>query len=260
MDELKQAINTMCRHYDEPLRLDDLARVATMSKFHFLRTFSHETGVTPARYLCAIRIQAAKRLLLSTSLDVAQISYQVGYGSLGTFTTRFTELVGFPPVRFRRLARGEASMPATGGDTDDEPADPAPLSGTVSGTVEVTRPITRSIMLGLFPTRIPQGQPVACTTVSGPGRWRMDGVPPGAWHLLGVTVLDDMRGIPGQVPFLVATPQHLRVRPRESVRTDILLRPVHWTDPPLLVALPGVDALITAPPQASPARQVSAAR
>src|SRR4051794_36742864 len=210
---LKQAIVTMQRHYDEPLRLDDLARVATMSKFHFLRTFSHQTGVTPARYLSAIRIQAAKRLLLSTSMDVAQISIEVGYGSLGTFTTRFTECVGLPPVRFRRMARGECPLPETNSahdaDGDGRPVPTPPTTGTLYGIVEVTRPVTRPIMLGLFPTRIPQGQPVACVTVSGPGAWQIPAIPPGSWHLLGVTVLDDMTGIPGQVPFLVATPQRL---------------------------------------------------
>jgi AraC family transcriptional regulator len=242
-DLVKQAVITIRRHYDEPLHLDDLARVATMSKFHFLRTFRGCTGVTPARYLSAVRIQAAKRLLLNTSLDVAEISLQVGYGSLGTFTTRFTESVGLPPVRFRRMARGETAIPLVS-ETGSActPGAHADGSGTVFGTVLSSRPISTPIMLGLFPSRIPQGQPAACTSVPESGVYRIDGVPYGTWHLLGVTVLGaDAEA--ANLPFLVTSPRILRVQEGGRARADMMLRDVHWTDPPLLVALPGVDAL-----------------
>jgi AraC-like DNA-binding protein len=241
---VKQAVITIRRHYDEPLHLDDLARVATMSKFHFLRTFSNHVGITPARYLTAVRIQAAKRLLLNSRMDVAEIALQVGYGSLGTFTTRFTECVGLPPVRYRRMVRGEP-MPLIGahGSAGGRQAQ----LGTVDVSVHTTRRISSPIMLGLFPTRIPQGQPVACSTAPAAGRWQIPAVPPGTWHLLGVSIMDEMpdeiTDTPSDLPFLVANPRMVRMQPGGRAHTDVVLRPVHWTDPPLLVALPGVDCL-----------------
>jgi AraC-like DNA-binding protein len=242
-DLVKQAVTTIRRHYDEPLHLDDLARVATMSKFHFLRTFSSCTGVTPARYLSAVRILAAKRLLLNTSLDVAEISLQVGYGSLGTFTTRFTDSVGLPPVRFRRMARGESPVSlASEFGSACEPGAHADGAGMVYGTVRSTRPISTPIMLGLFPSRIPQGRPLACVAVHEPGMYRISPVPYGTLHLLGVSALGADADSADQ-PFLVTSPQIIHMKEGGVVRADVILRDVHWTDPPLLVALPGVDAL-----------------
>jgi AraC-like DNA-binding protein len=246
-DRILQAVTAIRRHYDEPLSLDDLARVATMSKFHFLRSFRDHTDITPARYLTAVRIQAAKRLLHTTRLDVVDISTTVGYGSPGTFTTRFSECVGLSPVRYRRMVHGEA-LPLAG--ASDESSTPRAQYGTLSGTVRAARRTVSPIMLGLFPTRIPQGRPVACTVSDGPGTWSMPRVPVGTWHLLGVTVVSDVMssGIdrPEDSPFLVAEPTIVHVRPQSRTRVNVALRSVRWTDPPLLIALPGVDAQIRA--------------
>ena len=126
---VRRAVTTIRARYEEPLSLDDLARTATMSKFHFLRTFRDITGVTPGRFLSAVRLHEAKRLLLGTGMDVAGVSVQVGYGSLGTFTRRFTECVGMPPTQYRRLARGE-SVAMPGGLA---PKHANPQAGTIAG-------------------------------------------------------------------------------------------------------------------------------
>src|SRR5262245_42206499 len=87
------AIATMRKSFGEPLTLDDLAHAAFMSRYHFVRTFAKITGVSPARFLAAIRMQEAKRLLLHSGRSITEISLDVGYNSLGTFTRIFSDLV-----------------------------------------------------------------------------------------------------------------------------------------------------------------------
>src|SRR5688572_10909767 len=94
---VERAIITMRDHLGEPLTVDDLARSAMFSKFHFTRVFQQATGVSPARFLSALRLRDAQRLLVSTSLTVAEVSQRVGYGSVGTFSSRFSRSVGMSP-------------------------------------------------------------------------------------------------------------------------------------------------------------------
>ncbi|WP_425442561.1 helix-turn-helix domain-containing protein [Streptomyces colonosanans] len=96
----------MRENYHEPLVLDDLARSAMMSKFYFIRVFQRTTGVTPGRFLSAVRLHEAKSHLVHSSLNVAEISARVGYSSASTFSRRFTASVGLSPTQFRRSGRG----------------------------------------------------------------------------------------------------------------------------------------------------------
>jgi AraC-like DNA-binding protein len=93
------------------LPLSDLARSVPFSRFHFLRLFRTVTGLTPGRFLAALRMAEARRLLLHSSLAVGVIGPQVGYTSVGTFTTQFTRLVGLSPEQFRKLVRSVARLP-----------------------------------------------------------------------------------------------------------------------------------------------------
>ncbi|SHK09835.1 AraC-type DNA-binding protein [Nocardiopsis flavescens] len=86
-----------------PHLLADLAASGFYSQFHFHRIFARHTGTTPGRFLTALRMQEAKRLLAHTSETVMSVSDRVGYQSLGSFTTQFTRLVGTSPGRFREL-------------------------------------------------------------------------------------------------------------------------------------------------------------
>src|SRR3954464_11708012 len=70
---VRHAVTTIRERFWEPLSLEELARGAMVSKYHFLRVFTRVTGVTPGRFLCAVRLQEAKVLLLSTQLTVADI-------------------------------------------------------------------------------------------------------------------------------------------------------------------------------------------
>lgn len=102
-----RAIENMRANLGERLTVDDLARSAMYSKFHFSRAFLRVTGVPPRRFLSSLRLQEAMRLLDSTSLTVAEISHRVGYASVGTFGSRFQSSVGVSPTTYRR--RGACS-------------------------------------------------------------------------------------------------------------------------------------------------------
>lgn len=210
-----------------------------MSKFHFLRTFRDLTGVTPVRFLSAVRIHEAKRLLYATTLNVAEISVRVGYGSLGTFTRRFTECVGLPPTLYRRAARGEP-MPMNG---EGRPA-AGPQVGTVSGTVHAAPGTSSPILIGMFGSNMPQGRPVACASVDQPGPWEMTGVPAGSWHLIAVAASDRAQQADSAEPSLmVGSTGRVRVEPGAHTNLDVTVRPLDWTHPPLLIVLPGIEAL-----------------
>jgi AraC family transcriptional regulator len=108
---VERAIDCMWERYSEPLSLTDIAGSALLSRFHFSRIFREVTGISPGRFLAAVRIYHAKQMLLSTDIKIEEITYAVGYNSLGSFTTRFTASAGIPPGRFRRT-QAAACLPA----------------------------------------------------------------------------------------------------------------------------------------------------
>lgn len=108
---VERAIDTMRSNLSEQLTVDDMARAAMFSKFHFTRIFQRVTGISPGRFLSAIRLQEAKRLLTTTRLNVTDISLRVGYNSVGTFSTRFTKSVGLPPTTYRRMGASLLAFP-----------------------------------------------------------------------------------------------------------------------------------------------------
>ena len=91
---LRRARDHADRHYAQPLDLDELAAVGGLSKYHFLRLFKATYGVTPAEYVSQRRIERAQDLLRSTNLTVTEVCHAVGFSSLGSFSSRFRELVG----------------------------------------------------------------------------------------------------------------------------------------------------------------------
>jgi AraC-like DNA-binding protein len=98
---LRRVHDHIDRHYAEPLTLGDLASLVGMSKFHLVRAFRRTYGETPIRYLTRRRIERAQDLLRSANLTVTEICMLVGFSSLGSFSSRFTELVGESPVAYR---------------------------------------------------------------------------------------------------------------------------------------------------------------
>ncbi|MEU5215205.1 helix-turn-helix transcriptional regulator [Streptomyces sp. NPDC020807] len=104
----------MDRDYALPLDVPALARVALMSTGHFSRSFRAAYGETPYGYLMTRRVERAKALLRRGDLSVTEVCFAVGCTSLGSFSSRFTELVGESPsaYRARRHEPGAAVVPA----------------------------------------------------------------------------------------------------------------------------------------------------
>lgn len=109
---LRRARDHVDRHYDEPLDLASLAAVAGLSKYHFQRLFTSTYGLSPAAHLSQRRIERAQDLLRATNLTVTEVCTAVGFASLGSFSSRFRELVGCSPSEFqRRYAGGAPHIP-----------------------------------------------------------------------------------------------------------------------------------------------------
>jgi AraC-like DNA-binding protein len=98
---LRSARDLMDREYDRPLDVAAIAREALMSPAHFSRQFRATYGETPYSYLMTRRIERAKALLRRGDMSVTDVCFAVGCTSLGSFSARFTEIVGMTPSAYR---------------------------------------------------------------------------------------------------------------------------------------------------------------
>lgn len=103
---LRRARDRMDREYARPLDVAALARTALMSSAHFSRQFRATYGETPYGYLMTRRIERAKALLRRGDISVTEVCMEVGCTSLGSFSTRFTQLVGETPTAYRARDHG----------------------------------------------------------------------------------------------------------------------------------------------------------
>jgi len=232
----------------EPISLQDMSRVAYVSPFHFNRVFHQITGLPPNKFISAMRLDEAKRLLLNTNQSITDICFDVGYSSLSTFTRRFTERVGLGPREFRYLA--ERITPASVeslcthyAELTQRAALRSAFAG-VEGFVDSSNPGGGPIFVGLFPAHIPQSRPVGGALLTSPGAFRIGPVPDGTYHLLAAALprLNDTLGylLPDSANLSVGA-WNGPVIVREGKANgwfNISLRPMVLTDPPLLVSLP----------------------
>lgn len=258
---VRQAISSIHARYYEPITLNDLASEVFISPFHFSRVFARATGVTPGRYLTAVRLFEAKRLLLTTSLTVSDVVCSVGYSSVGTFTTRFTRAVGMTPSRYRdpevrelllaiaphfqRLPSLEALREAGrscgnvgGGD------------GTISGRIQFplgTQP--GNVLVGAFAEKIPQCAPVAFTGMTGVQSstdYTLRDVPAGRWTVIAVAQHPAYGSSPAGFSIGVADAS-ATISGYEQVPVRIRMRPLQPTDPPIAITLASRTARPTVP-------------
>jgi AraC-like DNA-binding protein len=239
---VERVIRAMMQCLDRPMHNNEMADIACQSPFHFNRVFHRLTGVPPIQFHYALRLQEAKRLLISTDLRITDICFEVGYGSLGTFVTRFNALVGLSPTSFRRFARQLASM-------DFQEFRPqllalsgfaAPRSSVITGTI-TSHNSGGVVFAGLFRRGIPEGEPVSCAhsldettyTIAAPenGNWFvfLVAVP---WTATGMQLLlldGLLRGRSGLIS---------RSDAGCSDDTSVALRPSSLLDPPILAAIP----------------------
>jgi AraC family transcriptional regulator len=238
---VERAIKCVWERYSEPLSLADIARSAALSRFHFSRVFKDVTGVSPGQYLSAVRIYQAKRMLLTTSMNVADISAAVGYTSPGSFANHFTDSVGLSPGQFRRMSERGGVEPVV------SLCDPSSPEGEVAGTVSLPEGYAAAfVYIGVFDTQIVQHRPRAATRIeipsSQPFPYRLAEVPAGRWFVHAVALADSFEPEPwNQRSLLVGGLGPVRISPGARTLAALALRPRHPADLPILLALPDLD-------------------
>lgn len=236
---VEHVIEEVSERLDESFSLEELASLVFFSPYHFHRIFRHVTGVPPGRFFSALRIEAAKRLLLTSDLSVTEVCLEVGYQSLGTFTSQFSRLVGVSPRTFRNLPRLNGDLAAQ--TWLQPPPPPASATVAVTGRLELEDGDCGCLAaVGLFRTPLAEGRPVACTLAGAPGRYEIRAERGGSFYVLAAS-LEPAAGWLGlllQDADLRVASSHdpIRLRRGTPPRTvDLVLRPRRLIDPPILV-------------------------
>lgn len=241
---VERVLHAMRERIHEPLSLEDMADIALLSPYHFCRIFHRIVGIPPGEFLAALRLAEAQRLLLMTSLSVTDICFELGYASLGSFTTRFTQLVGLPPRHLRNLAE-DFTWPSleTLHDYNTSVFCSVPFHRCFWGSVSAPETFAGLIYVGLFSKPLPQGQPVRCTLLSRPGPYFIKSVPDGCYYVLAAALPLSGSPLAYLLPdsgLLVGIGQEALVMHNGTMsgQPDIMLRPPQLTDPPIVMALP----------------------
>ncbi|WP_447007929.1 helix-turn-helix transcriptional regulator [Saccharothrix isguenensis] len=229
-DPIQRAISMMRANYSEPITLRDVAGAALVSPYHFSRMFHASVGVPPGRYLTAVRLFEAKRLLLTTLMNVADIVTTIGYSSVGTFTTRFTRRVGVSPTQYRDPAVTGVLAAAVVPDVDN-PSATAPAfvaapryggSGAKAGTLVIPAPSEPlEIAVGLIEDLIPRSAPMSSALVRGPGSTEL--VVSGSAGLCVAVAVRGRNPLPG-MRFAGGVGHPVTVGAGQSLRIDVRLR------------------------------------
>lgn len=112
LHRLRRAKDFINDAYKEPLNLADISARANLSPYHFLRLYKQTFQETPHDYLTRVRIERAKTLLKTSELSVTDICFEVGFESLGTFSSLFFRQVGLPPSQYRKYAHSSVYIPS----------------------------------------------------------------------------------------------------------------------------------------------------
>jgi AraC-like DNA-binding protein len=240
---VERAIHVMHTHLHELLTLEDLASVACLSPFHFNRVFRRVIGIPPGEFLSALRFQTARQLLLTTPLSVTDICFEVGYTSTGSFTSRFTQLVGVSPRLLRQRAHQfEPQRSETGSSLSFVPLTRS-RKNSLFGRISSPVPFQGTIYVGLFTSPIPQGAPARCTRLSSPGLYGLHGIANGVYYLRAAAfpLATSLQAclLPGEKMLLGNNADPLVMyNGHISGNPDLVLHTPRLTDPPLVMGLP----------------------
>ena len=240
---VERAIQTMHTHLHERLSLEDLASEVYLSPSHFHRVFARLIGVPPGEFLFALRFQAARRLLLTTSLSVTDICFEVGYTSTGSFTSRFTHLVGLSPRLLRRRAQTFEPFAVEDAERLPTASSSIHMKNVVAGRIIAPAAFRGTIYVGLFTSPIPQGRPVRCTKLGSPGVYLLSGMADGVYYprAAAFPAAPDLHSslLPGEKLLVASNLSPLVIRHGQVIGDpDLILHSPRLTDPPLVMGLP----------------------
>ncbi len=240
-ESVERVITAMKARLGQPLTLEAMAKIACFSSYYFNRMFRQVTGVPPSQFLYALRLDRARRLLMHTDLKVADICRDVGYHSIGTFTRRFTGLIGVSPTSLRELSQSVPDLhpiPVNGGFGKQKCGARCTLAGHVSAPAG----FQGMTFVGLFESAVPQSRPAACAIANADGFYKIHDVPDGEFYLFGLGLRYPISP-PDSFDYESALRGGHTVRIlQKSVlgSRDLRLRPPLPFDPPILLALPAL--------------------
>jgi AraC family transcriptional regulator len=241
----ERVISVMHKRLGEAFSLQDMAEIAGISPYHFNRVFRQVTRIPPSQFLNALRLEAAKKLLLTTKLNVTDICYEVGYNSLGTFITRFTKLVGVSPTKLRNLQEGGSPYLNFFVNDNNSPENNDFLN--VTGKIEALKGDIGLIIVGLFDTPIPQGLPIACTLLTAPSNYHIYHLADGiyypfaaafSWTQNPITTWLKNELLQGFSNPIIIHHGQICEKLQKELDMTIYMREAQITNPPLLFPLP----------------------
>ena len=240
---VERAIAYMKEHLAEPLDLDQLARVAAVSKYHLVRVFGEMTGISPLYFLACLRIQQAKELLLAPRASVGDVCLEVGYTSLGSFSNSFRDLVGVTPEAFRALPKKLTVKQFASAVWAYLASDRKVSDTALEGIVENPLQSRGFIFVGTFTRGVPQGTPFSGTVMVKPGTFRIERPRLPEFYLMAVLIpfTANLSTMVATLPVgLVASLRLANTNEAYSEKPCLRLRPLRATDPPILLALPAL--------------------
>lgn len=236
-----ERVVTAMRTETEPLALNDYAEIAGLSPFYFNRTFRQIIGIPPGEFATSLRFERAKHLLLTTPASITEICFEVGYESLGTFSTRFKNLVGVTPAKFRNMPDMVAEMDFSRSSFRVDPRK-MHIRGRIEGTITLPTDRVSSMFVGVFPSAIAVSCPVVGRMLTEPGPFELPHVPYGHWIVLAAAVPqanDPMEHLLLDDKLLVAASEPFLLEPdNEVIRPHLVFREPHPLEPPVVTSLP----------------------
>lgn len=227
----------------EPLKLEDLAEIAGLSPFYFNRIFKSVIGIPPGEFATSLRFERAKNLLLTTPASVTEICMEVGYGSLGTFSSRFKHMVGVTPATFRNLPDHVADLDFGRPIFNADPRQ-FHIRGRIKGTMSFPDDRRASFFVGIYPAAIAVSKPVVGRMITEPGPFELPYVPYGHWMVLSAAVpqvSDPLEHLLPAGKMLVAASEAFDVHPgKEVVKIHLNYREPSIYEPPVVTALPAL--------------------
>lgn len=245
---VERVIAAMRATPDIPFTLDQFAEIASFSPFHFARLFRQVIGIPPGEFHTALRYERAKELLITTDRSITDICFEVGYDSLGTFSTRFKQLVGIGPATFRALPDVLETLDAA----DRRPMKRTPMLADASATVDGFYTNGHELngrwraYVGLFPTSIARNRPVAGQRIDPSEPFTITNAPAGTYQVLSAIVPAEGsavdRLLPAQTMRVATADAPVEVFPGMATGpVPLTIRQASPYDAPVLIALPALD-------------------
>lgn len=229
------------RSETELLNLTDYAEIAGISPFYFNRIFRSIIGVPPGEFATSIRFERAKHLLLTTPASITDICFEIGYNSLGTFTTRFKSLVGISPGSFRDMPDIVADLKF---DQTTFRFDPKlqHARGRIEGTMTFPENQAASIYIGIYPAKLAVSKPVVGRMLTEPGPFELTNVPYGTWVVMSAalpTASDPVRHLVPMGQLLVSSSAPFNIFPGDDLaRIHLTYGRPNPLSAPIVIALP----------------------